>query len=110
MSELRAGGLALIIKSSVTEEVGKVVTCLQLITAGAKYTPPQTKGATFCWPEGEPNAWMVSGDVKTYCQWTKKSGGFYVEGWGVYTADQLIPLDGEDFSNERERERELNHG
>jgi len=110
MAELRTGGLAIIIRSSVTEEVGKVVTCLQVVTPGSNYAPPQTNGEAFCWPESYPTAWMVSGYIKTRCQWTRKKGYFWVEGWGIYTPDQLMPIDGDDFQHEKEWQKELTNG
>ena len=110
MSELRVGGLAIIIRSSVPEEVGKTVTCLQSVAPGCDYAPPQTRGEKFCWPKDYPQAWMVSGDIRTECCWTKKKGSFFVDGWGIYTSDQLMPIDGEDFSHEGEHQKELSHG
>ena len=110
MSELRVGGLAIIIQSSIEHEVGKVVTCLELISPGMPFVPPQTNAHTFQWPDNYPTAWMVSGDIQSECQWQRRMGTFLVNGWGIYTSDQLMPIDGEDFSHEGERQKELSHG
>ena len=89
MSELKAGGLALVIQSTVPEQVGKAVTLLQFISPGdfihngKKYFSKASSGTWLC---EKPDA------LVTHYPW------------------QLMPIDGDDFSHEDERRRELTHG
>ncbi|VGG13619.1 Uncharacterised protein [Klebsiella quasipneumoniae] len=46
--------------------------------------------------------WVVSGDVSIYKR--KPSGGM-----SIFPAKSLMPIDGDDFSNEDQRQKEREH-
>ena len=46
--------------------------------------------------------WVVSGDVSIYK--SKPSGGM-----SIFPAKSLMPIDGDDFSNEDQRQKEREH-
>ncbi len=99
MSELRVGGLALIIKSECPKEVGTTVTTLELITAnGEKKVAPD--GYLFDYKSLDPS-WLVVGRVCAVRARDKKIIG---RGWSIYSPRALLPIDDEDFSHEREKE------
>ncbi|HFE8995024.1 TPA: hypothetical protein ACGATL_000259 [Raoultella ornithinolytica] len=84
MAELRAGGLALIIRSPFDENVGKTVSLIKFMGGG----------------EWELTALS---DLK---------GALYPVRAGdscVGLGQNLMPIDGDDFSNEDERQKELEH-
>lgn len=92
MAELRAGGLAIIIRSHFPENVGKVVKLVACV--------------------GEINHLLGHGvywEVEAVSElagtlWPVKLG-FH----GLARAKNLMPLDGDDFSNEDERQKEQEH-
>lgn len=107
MSELRAGGLALIIDSVDLDEVGKCVTTISLIPAGGRFTSPHGRQTNNC---ADFAAWFVTGDVNAHLGDGVSIWHTARMGWSLYPPQYLIPIDGEDFSHEDERQKELTHG
>lgn len=89
MAELRAGGLALVIKSTDPDQVGKVVTLIQLVSPGdflfnrKRYVSKATGPVWLC---EKPDAYVT------------------------HYPSQLMPIDGDDFQHEDERKKELTNG
>lgn len=99
MSELRVGGLALIIQSRIPENIGVTVRLLKNL--GVVSGVIENK---------EFEAWHVE---STSCV---KLRGYLPGGLVIDTkevncpAKWLMPIDGEDFSHEDEHQKELTHG
>lgn len=89
MAELRAGGLALVIKSVNQELVGRVVTLVGLLNPGS-FTH-----------KGDRHFFKSNG-VGWLCE--------VEEGIVVFRPGQLMPIDGDDFSHEDERQKENVYG
>lgn len=92
MAELRAGGLAIIIRSRFPENVGKVV---KLVACVGEIN--HLLGRGIYW-ELEAMS-ELAGTL-----WRVKSGST-----GMAQAKSLMPIDGDDFSNEDERLKEREH-
>lgn len=91
MIELKAGGLAIIIKSRFPENVGKVVTTSNFIGQSELY-------GTYCWKViAHTN---LTGTIRPV-----KEGES-----AIAPVFSLMPIDGDDFIKESEREKELSHG
>lgn len=88
MSELRAGGLAIVISSKIPELVGACVTLIELLHPG----PFTYEGVRHVFA-GDGPAWLVA----------------IPEGALPLRPRQLMPLDGHDFTEE-DREKEKVHG
>lgn len=101
MSELRAGGLALIVKTySIHDNLGRSVIVDGIIPNDKKFRSPKTN--SLCENSSGEDLYMVSGDVKNPFNGE--------DGWGLFGKEQLMPIDGEDFSHEDERQKELING
>lgn len=100
MSELRTGGLAIIIGGS-TETVGIVVTTIEFVPAGKTI---RTEGKLF--KNGGSNRWLIHSEE--IC--VTLTDGSTQNDFSFLPASMLMPIDGEDFSHEDEREKELSHG
>lgn len=86
--ELKAGGLAMVIKSHDGDEVGRCVSLLRLIQPGEFFTAPD---GTECHHSSKYKpAWLVTGNVNpgTARPWLK--------GWAVFYPQHLLPIDGDD--------------
>ncbi|WP_233979579.1 hypothetical protein [Pectobacterium versatile] len=105
MAELRAGGLALIVESINPEDVGKCVTTISLIPAHGSFTSPHGRPTN---NNADFAAWFVTGDVKALMG--KGSPVWAGRGWSLYPPQYLMPIDGDDFTHEDEREKELVNG
>ncbi|HBW7671188.1 hypothetical protein ACVTGX_20945 [Klebsiella grimontii] len=92
MAELRAGGLAIIIRSRFPENVGKVV---KLVACVGEIN--HLLGRGIYW-ELEAMS-ELAGTL-----WRVKSGST-----GMAQAKSLMPIDGDDFSNEDQRQKEWEH-
>ncbi len=96
MSELRAGGMAIIVMSHSSENIGKVV---ELVCFLGRLDD--------CPHKNRENIWRIS-PVSSSIVGRK---GIIQPG---YTArcpgEWLMPIDGEDFSREDERQKELTNG
>ena len=87
--ELKAGGLALVVRSTDLPEVGRVVTLLRLVNPGDEFTAPD---GHFCrWRACNPAAWLVAGEVQS-----NMPGGQVFYGWAVFPPTHLMPLDGDE--------------
>ncbi len=100
MSELRAGGLALVIGlKEFAHYNGKCVLLHQLVSEGEIFKSPINDRP---WIETEPGeSWVTTGDVM------HPEGE---HGWGCFEPKNLVPIDGDDFSHEDERQKELING
>ncbi|ASC12963.1 hypothetical protein ACEQ9C_00010 [Klebsiella pneumoniae] len=96
MAELRAGGLAIIIRSPFPENVGRVVKLVACI--GEKN---HQSGRGVYW-EVEATAELAAELAGT--PWRVKPGSAC-----MVLAKNLMPIDGDDFSNEDERQKEREH-
>lgn len=84
--ELKAGGLALVIKSTDAHEVGRAVTLLRLIEPGETFTAPD---GTLCrWRPENPASWLVAGEVQS-----NMPSGEVFHGWAVFPPTHLMPID-----------------
>ena len=101
MAELRAGGLALVIASGNQNEVGKTVTLIRKVSSGEFHQFPNGNSYAMKTNTGQ-SMWVVSGDVPIYK--SKPSGGM-----SIFPAKSLMPIDGDDFSNEDEHQKEREH-
>lgn len=85
--ELKAGGLALVIKSTDTEDVGKCVTLVQFVKVHEDFTAPDGRPCR----NSNPHAgWVVTGDVIT-----STKGIFRFHGWALFPPENLLPIDGD---------------
>lgn len=100
MAELRAGGLALVLASENQNEVGKTVTLVRVVSSGEYHKFPD--GIRYTMIEPGQQIWVVSGDVSIYTN--KPSGGM-----SIFPSKSLMPIDGDDFSNEDQRQMEREH-
>lgn len=96
MAELKAGGLAVIIKSRLPDNVGKTVTLVRHI--GVMQSHASKK---------EYDSWLVKS-----CGASKLTGylpdGSVVSWYEVFTPSSwLMPIDGEEFQQEDSEQREL---
>lgn len=101
MAELKAGGLAILIKTFVPENAGKSVTTEFMVQHMESLDTPS--GEVFTNYSGRA-CWYITGDV-----WTELNG-VTVTGFAFAHPEQLMPIDGDDFQHEDERQKELTHG
>lgn len=96
MSELHAGGLAIVVMSHLPENIGKTVSLVEFI--GSIDIGPH-KNRNDIWIITPINSSLVgrSRVIKTGC--IARCPG-----------EWLMPIDGEDFSHEDERQKELTNG
>ncbi|HBQ7153562.1 hypothetical protein HA502_27555 [Klebsiella pneumoniae] len=92
MAELRAGGLAIIIRSRFPENVGKTVRLVRFI--GEVH---QSTGYGIYWE-------VIALAGLTGTRKRVKPGSA-----GMAQSKNLMPIDGDDFSNEDERQKEREH-
>ncbi|MDQ6511981.1 hypothetical protein QQO22_06920 [Klebsiella pneumoniae] len=92
MAELRAGGLAIIIRSRFPENVGKTVRLVRFI--GEVH---QSTGYGIYW-----EVIALAGLAGTRKRVKPGSAG-------MAQSKNLMPIDGDDFSNEGERQKEREH-
>lgn len=104
MAELRAGGLALIIDSATPEEIGRCVLTVNLIPVHGSFTSPHGRPSN---NGGDIPAWLVTGNV--VAKLGKESPLWAGKGWALYPPQYLMPIDGDDFSNEDEHQKEREH-
>lgn len=103
MRELKAGGMAIVISSGNTDEVGRVVTLVCTIKSGEFYKFPD--GEKYALVTKTPEfVWVVESDVSVYTHTKKNSGGM-----SIFRAKSLMPIEGGDFSNEIQSEKEKSH-
>lgn len=92
MAELKVGGLALIISCPWGENAGRVVRLLRYLGVRKSDVTPEVG-----------QAW----EVKSESGLTSPYGTYHV--CGVFSR-RLMPIDGDDFQREDERQKELTHG
>ncbi|HHI0425211.1 hypothetical protein H8F03_11630 [Klebsiella pneumoniae] len=92
MAELRAGGLAIIIRSRFPENVGKVV---KLVSCVGEINHHLERGVY----------WEIEAMSELAGTLFLVKSGFH----GLARAKSLMPIDGDDFSNEDERQKEREH-
>lgn len=105
MSELRAGGMALIIDSNKQSDIGKCVTTVELVAARGSFKSPHGRPTVNC---SDCQCWLVTGDVKS--EMGKESPIWSGNGWSLFPPQYLMPIDGDDFSHEGEGQKELING
>lgn len=91
MAELKAGGMAIIIRSRFPENIGKVVKTDKFIGISEPYYVD-------CW-----EVTAISPLTGTLCLVKKGDSA-------VAPAKSLMPIDGDDFQHEDEQQKELTHG
>lgn len=102
MAELKAGGLAIIIRShAAPSDIGKTVTLIKFLRPGDLYEPDDS-GEIYRHGDNIP-AWLVGGDCTLMC-----NGEAVKIGFALYAPRALLPIDGDDFQHEDERQKELN--
>lgn len=94
MAELKPGGLALVIRG---EDCGKCVTTERYIQGGSSFKGPCGRMFTAADKGG---GWLCTGDIHAKDRPELK-------GWAIYWAENLMPIDGDDFQHEDERKKEL---
>ncbi|WP_414455452.1 hypothetical protein [Enterobacter quasiroggenkampii] len=102
MSELRAGGLAIVISAIREENIGKSCRLIALVEPGKEFSTQhgvKTNGSTH-------PLWFVEGDLIAISKSKKKTW----HGWSLFHPKKLMPIDGEDFSHEDQRQKELTNG
>ena len=97
MAELKAGGLALVIRG---EDCGKCVTTERFIPGKSKFTAPDGENYTAA---QACSGWLCTGDVNP-------KDLPELRGWALFRTENLLPIDGDDFQHEDERQKELTHG
>jgi hypothetical protein len=101
MAELKPGGIALIVKTyKIHENLGKSVSIEKLIPPTKKFRSPVT--GALCQNSSGVMMYQISGNLIS-----PFSGE---DGWLLAERHQLMPIDGDDFQREDERQKELAHG
>lgn len=103
MAELRAGGLALVIRSDDPYDLGKTVKLIELISTGKSAKAPS--GELYSMKNGVIS-WAVEGDVRVIGVRQET----LIHGWAMFEPMQLMPLSDGGFSHEDEQQKELTHG
>ncbi|KGA24920.1 hypothetical protein AO825_08335 [Pectobacterium brasiliense] len=101
MAELRAGGLAIIVGGN-PETLGVVVTTEKIVHHGERISLPD--GRRFY--NAGSTRWLVHCDRLV----TMLSSGSTLNDYSFMFSHWLIPIDGDDFTHEDEREKELVNG
>lgn len=94
MADLKAGGLAIVISSPIAKNVGRVV---ELIEFWGIFK------SRFTGEEGP--AWKVKSETPMTLPNGKPS-----DLTGLIFSKKLLPIDGDDFQHEDERQKELTYG
>lgn len=88
MSDLRAGGIALVLTSKDPKYIGCCIDLIKLVYPG----PFDLDGSSFFWKSDNGPCWI----------------GNYLGEYVAFMPRQLMPIDGHDFTEEeREKEEEL---
>ena len=104
MAELRAGGLAIIIDSIAPEDIGKCVQTVSLIPPLGRFNSPQGRPTI---NSSEIASWLITGEVTA--KLGEESPAWAGKGWALYPPQYLMPIDGDDFSNEDQHQKEREH-
>ncbi|KAB8312949.1 hypothetical protein EH228_04535 [Erwinia endophytica] len=101
MSELRAGGLAILIGGD-PEAVGTVVTTVRLVASSEVIALPN--GRKFS--NGGSVRWLIYSEKLQ----VRLGDGTLLNDWALCFSHFLMPIDGNDFQREGERQKELTNG
>ncbi len=100
MAELRAGGLALVTRGQYS---GCVVVTEELILPGALFKGPNGLAYTSA---GDVAAWLCIGSVKAQPVDATQAAG-KLDGFALFRERSLMPIGDEDFSHEKDSEKQL---
>ena len=101
MAELRAGCRAMIIGGFYRTNDGSSVLVEQFVPSGIEF---YYDGQKYAEPVPMGDAWLISGDIVARDAVT---GEAIRLGFGLMPGRYLMPLDGDDFSHEKESEKQL---
>lgn len=101
MAKLREGGLAIIIGGN-PETIGVVVTTLRIVNPGEIIVTP--RGQRFS--NGGSQRWLIHSEALSITL----PDGVTIDDYCLHFAHLLMPIDGEDFSDEDDRKKELAAG
>lgn len=101
MSELKAGGLAIFVAGPV-ELLGLQVETVRYVSAGELITLP----TGFRMRNSGRGRWLIHNERI----FVELSSGTILNDYSLCRGNWLMPIDGEDFSHEDERQKELSHG
>ncbi|CAI0819135.1 hypothetical protein [Serratia entomophila] len=101
MAELRAGGLAIIIGGN-PESIGTVVVVVKFVPAGVSESLPNGKKIN----NGGSGRWLINSDK--IC--VQLADGSIMDDWALCFSHHLMPIDGDSFQHEGEKQKELTHG
>ncbi|WP_313327748.1 hypothetical protein [Enterobacter oligotrophicus] len=99
MSELRVGGLAIIVNSQLKENIGRTVILKEYLGVIIGYVQ-----------KIERAAWHVESATSEVLKGILPDGEIINTMTCAVPSDWLMPIDGEDFSHEDERQKELTNG
>lgn len=99
MAELRAGGLAIITQSRIAENVGATVRLMKYMGL--------MRGHLM---DAEFETWEVRSATERHLKGFIPSGIIVSRDIANIPAKWLMPIDGDDFKHEEERQKELSHG
>ncbi len=102
MSELRPGCKALVIGGFYRVNDGKAVDVIEFIPNGQTF---EFEGQLYADKPPRGDAWLIVGDL--ICQLNGDAQRMH---FALIPGECLLPIDGEDFSNEDERQKELTNG
>lgn len=103
MRELRAGCQAMIIGGFYRTNDGKSVLVVGFVPNGAKFT---WNGDVYAEPVPMGDAWLISGDLVAR---DGETGEAKRLDFALMPAKYLMPIDGDDFSDELISEKERSH-
>lgn len=99
MSELKVGGLALVIGLKDFAHLnGKCVHLYLNVNQGEVFKSPVSEQLFM--NGANTKSWIATGDI------TNSTGEY---GWGKFSPKNLLPIDGDDFSDELKSDKEKEH-
>ena len=102
MAELRAGCRALVIGGFYRTNDGKAVDVIQFVPNGETF---EFEGQLYADKPPRGDAWLIVGDLIS-----QLNGDAQRLHFALMPGKYLMPIDGDDFSHEREHEKELING
>lgn len=104
MAELKAGCQAMIIGGFYRTNDGKSVLVVGFVPNGSTFT---WNGQAYAEPVPMGDAWLISGDLVSRDGDTGEAKRL---DFALMPGKYLMPIDGDDFQHEDERQKELTHG
>lgn len=101
MAELKPGGLAILIGGD-PEAIGTVVATVKFVPAGVIETLPGNRKIN----NGGSGRWLIHSDK--IC--VTLADGSIQNDWALCFSSHLMPIDGDEFQHEDEKQKELTHG